>query len=298
MWHRGRNDRPAFTLIELLVVVAIIAILAALLLPALKSARRRAQMTQNSNNQRGILTGLFMGGGDNGGWYPGLTSSGKVPADFTVAGHQWAASVEARYAVLMREGYVDARQLRNPADQKLLWPEGGNPKTTAVRGAKTGPPYGAYTTVLAHQQAHFSYNLLEIAGVTSYNPPDGPFRQAEWRDVAVGGDRAILICDRQIHDVEGGGNPWWYEHMGPFGAAAPWWMNGVGSVYNGHCGWGDGHVTSEKSCLIPTAYGSTSVMTGCIFNTQVPLGWAAHPAWLIPFLGGSALNTNLNNFGY
>src|SRR5205814_4322449 len=56
---------PGFTLIELLVVIAIIAILATLLLPALASAKAKAQSIQCVNNLKQLSIIWVMYAGDN-----------------------------------------------------------------------------------------------------------------------------------------------------------------------------------------------------------------------------------------
>lgn len=78
-----RLQRSGFSLLELLVVVAVIAILASLLLPALASAKLKAQGLQCLSHGRQLTLGWLMYADDHDGW---LCPNGNTPKTAWVEG--------------------------------------------------------------------------------------------------------------------------------------------------------------------------------------------------------------------
>ena len=91
MKNRYKKMSVGFTLIELLVVIAIIAILAALLLPALSSAKNRAQMVTDLNNNKQILLATQMYCTDNNDYLP--RSSWLGPGEAALSFASWANGI-------------------------------------------------------------------------------------------------------------------------------------------------------------------------------------------------------------
>jgi prepilin-type N-terminal cleavage/methylation domain-containing protein/prepilin-type processing-associated H-X9-DG protein len=144
-----------FTLIELLVVIAIIAILAAMLLPALASAKARAQRMQCMNQIRQLGLGFPLFASDNGDMLPpaGWADGSATGPHFQISWDSWlnkyiggnASEADLSVGAFLAGGAP--KVLVCPADRfpKVAWMGGTDPffamRSYAMVGV--GPNQGA-----------------------------------------------------------------------------------------------------------------------------------------------------------
>ena len=105
-----RFSKNGFTLVALLVIIAVIAVLAAMLLPALASAKKKAQRINCVNNLKQLALAYRIWEGDNGDKYP--------MAVFTIN----SAADTFRYFQVMSNELSTPRILVCPADTRTAAP--------------------------------------------------------------------------------------------------------------------------------------------------------------------------------
>jgi len=156
---RGRaTPAPAgFTLIELLVVIAIIAILASLLLPALASAKRKAQGVQCMNNNRQLGIAWMMYSDDNKGSIPLASAADNPPNANSMDIYSWTFTVmdmtpnSYNWDINVDQGAL------SPYGQRPLWPY-----VSKCAGVFKCPADTSYVVVLGQKVPRCRSNAMNL----------------------------------------------------------------------------------------------------------------------------------------
>ena len=221
-----KREGAAFTLIELLVVIAIIAVLAALLLPAVDTARQRAQQTLCASNMHQVSLLMHAYVMDHEGTFPPWHSLG------------WMSYSQ----VLMRKGYATVDRVFDcPACPVSEWGTGG--KRFSYR---RNTMHELWDTSSVWSFGAFGYNVYYIGSSIQMVPSSHPKYVTPANEMEI----AKPIATINLSDTCGMPSYVAYAHDMQLAYFYPNMPSYDRSPYPRHLGtanvtWIDGHVTAE-----------------------------------------------------